>query len=98
MIIDEKLILKLEKLARLELSADERLKLRGELEEIVEMIQSLEEVDTNQIEPLRHLGDVNNLLRTDKIGEHLPMTEVVKNASDSQPPYFKVPKVIDRTK
>ena len=98
MIIDDSLILKLEKLARLELSADERVRLRSELEEIVDMINKLEECDTTGVEPLMHLSGVENVVRDDQVEDQLDLDQVLKNAPISEAPYFKVPKVIKRNK
>ena len=95
--VDDQLILKLESLARLELSPGERISLRKDLESILEMIEKLEEVDTEGIEPLLHIVEQKQELREDQVEGQLSGEEAIKNAPLKEPPYFKVPKVIDRS-
>ncbi len=95
--IDESLILKLERLARLELSMDERKALRDDLVQITGMIEKLDEVDTTGIEPLMHITDVNTILAKDEVKDQLGSEEALSNAPVKQAPYFLVPKVITRS-
>ena len=97
MIIDEKLILKLEDLARLPLTSEERARLRVDLEEIVGMIEKLKELDTTGIAPLMHLSEVEDVRRGDEVKNELGTAEALQNANKTQDAYFKVPKVIDRS-
>lgn len=97
MIIDEKLILKLEELARLPLTSEERARLRVDLEEIVEMIEKLKEVDTTGISPLMHLSEVEDVRRVDEVKNELSTAGALRNANETHKAYFKVPKVIDRS-
>ena len=50
--INDALILKLEKLSRLELNTDDRAVIKQDLKSILEMIDKLQEVDTEGEEPL----------------------------------------------
>ncbi len=97
MTIDEALILKLEKLARLKLSADEREHLRKDLEDILAMVEKLDEVDTTEVEPLIHMTDVHSVLREDEVKGQLDQAEALRNAPNKVDTYFTVPKVIKRT-
>ena len=92
--IDKKLILKLDKLARLELSEKEREKIQGDLNNILKMVEKLDELDTADVEPLLHISDGENILRADEIKNQLSKEEALSNAPDSDGQYFKVPKVI----
>ena len=92
--IDKKLILKLEKLSRLELSEKEREKIQGDLNDILKMVEKLDELDTSDVEPLLHISDSENVLRADEIKNQLSKAEALSNAPDSNGQYFKVPKVI----
>lgn len=95
MIIDNELILKLEHLARLQLSEAERGALKGDLNKILTMVERLKEVDTDNVEPLVYLNEQSNSLRTDEVANQVDRKDALKNAPDSNEPYFKVPKVID---
>ncbi len=93
--IDKKLILKLEKLSRLELSEKEREQIQKDLNNILKMVEKLEELDTKDVELLLHISDGENVLRQDEIKNQLSKEEALLNSPDSDEDYFKVPKVIN---
>jgi aspartyl-tRNA(Asn)/glutamyl-tRNA(Gln) amidotransferase subunit C len=92
--IDKKLILKLEKLSRLELSETERNQILGDLNNILKMIEKLDELDTNDVEPLTHITEGQNVLRDDEIKNQLSKEEALSNSPTEDEQYFKVPRVI----
>ncbi len=92
--IDKNLILKLEKLSRLELSEKERDKIQGDLNNILKMVEKLEELDTEDVEPLLHIAEGEHVLRADEIKNQLSKEEALSNAPYTDEQYFKVPKVI----
>jgi len=92
--IDEALILKLERLSRLQLSPDERIKMQGDLEKILALCNKLKDVDTEGVEPLIYLGAQEQRLREDEIKNMISSVEALKNAKQKDDQYFKVPKVI----
>ena len=94
MTIDETLILKLEKLARLQLDSSERAALKKDLNEILEMVDKLQELDTDNVDPLIYLNDEKDKMRDDVVGGELGQEEALKNAPLQQDGYFKVPKVL----
>lgn len=93
--LDKELISRLEKLARLQLSASEREKLTGDLQSMINMIDKLRELDTTGVEPLIYLNDQGNVLREDVVGEQLPVEQALQNAPRHDGQYFRVPKVIE---
>lgn len=93
--IDEKLISRLENLARLELSDEERTKITGDLNEILKMVGKLEELNTENVEPLVYINDETTSPRTDAVKNQVSNEDALKNAPAKKEPYFKVPKVID---
>lgn len=95
MTVDNTLILKLENLAKLNLSEQEKSTLKGELEKIIEMFSQIEEVDTSNVLPLIHMTDTYNAVREDIVGEHLKTEDFAANAPMMQDNMFAVPKVID---
>ncbi len=92
--VDRSLILKLETLARLELSEDERSQLTGDLNKILAMVEKLEQLDTSNVEPLVYINDVENTLREDEIKYQVSQEAALANAPDKDERYFKVPKVM----
>lgn len=96
MAIDKALILKLEKLSKLKLSEEERNELQPELEKMIEMINQIAEVDTEEVEPLRHMVDVENVLRPDVEKPSLSAGVVEQIAPKHHGQFFAVPKVINK--
>lgn len=95
MIITEELIQKLESLSKLKLNETEKIKVKEDLTRMVEMFNTIAEVDTNGVEPLIHLTDNQNLMRADVVGRELTVNEALKNAPQTQASYFTVPKIIE---
>jgi aspartyl-tRNA(Asn)/glutamyl-tRNA(Gln) amidotransferase subunit C len=95
MIIDDALILRLENLARLDLSAAERTKMQGSLTNILTMVEQLNTLDTEGVEPLVYINEDVNVWREDEVKHQLDRKDALKNAPDSDGSFFKVPKVID---
>ena len=82
------------KLARLAI-ADE--KIHGyavELQKILGYVDKLAEVDIEGVEPTAHAVPKQNVFRDDTVGDQLTVEQVLQNAPDSDPPFFKVPKVL----
>lgn len=96
--IDEQLILRLEELSRLELTAEERIQIRGDLERILDMVEQLQQVNTEGVAPLTYISEEVNVLRADEIENQLDRTKAMQNAPMTDGQYFKVPKVIDLKK
>ena len=93
--IDKNLILKLETLARLELSDAERDKLQGSLNDILRMVEKLDELNTEGVAPLVYINEDINVLRDDVVKNELSREDALKNAPAQNGVFFKVPKVID---
>ena len=92
--IDRDLILRLENLAKLELSESERERLCVDLTNILQMVEKLKELDTSNVEPLTYISDVVNQLREDEIKGQVTIEQALSNAPEKNEPYFKVPKVM----
>ena len=93
--VDEKLISRLENLARLELSEQERHQIMGDMNEILKMVDKLEELETENVDPLIYVNEDADGLRTDEVNHQVSNQEALKNAPDKDDQHFKVPKVID---
>ncbi len=95
MIIDEKTVENISQLARLELSAEEKKNMKSDMNSVLDWMQKLNEIDTNDVEPLIHMSYETNVLRTDEPKESLDHDRALKNAPKKDSNYFRVPKVID---
>jgi len=93
--IDKALISKLEHLARLELSTEESGHLMQDLNRILEMVEQLQALDTDDVEPLVYINEDENVLRPDQVSGSVDRTDALKNAPDHDGQHIKVPKVID---
>ena len=92
--IDQKLIHKLEKLTKLKLSEQETTKIIKDLGNMLTMVEKMNELDTTGVEPLVYMTDEYNVLRADVVQNEVENDAALKNAPQSEKPYFKVPKVI----
>jgi len=94
--ITDELLDKMAHLARLELAGDERESLKADFQKMLNFVDKLQEVDTTGVEPLIHMTQAKNRLRTDEAVLKLDRDEVLKNAPDQNGQYFRVPKVVDK--
>jgi len=82
-------------LANLEFSPEEIEHFSHDLSRILDYIDLLKEVDTEGIEPLKHVFDRPGSGRADELGECLPVEIALRDAPDRQGDLFKVPRVIE---
>ncbi|MCB0661213.1 MAG: Asp-tRNA(Asn)/Glu-tRNA(Gln) amidotransferase subunit GatC [Saprospiraceae bacterium] len=93
--IDRDVILKLEKLAKLQLQDHERAELLNDLNAMLKMIGKLDELNVDDLPPLRHITDAVNQLREDQPAAPMNAEDALKNATSQDGTYFKVPKIIE---
>lgn len=93
--VNKDLISRLEKLARLQLGAEEQIKFAGDLTQILEMVDKLLELDTSGVEPLTYPTLTHPEWRQDETGTQLTQSEALKNAPRQDGQFFRVPKVIE---
>ncbi len=83
------------RLARLELSASEKERMRKELDGILSYIDKLRVLDTSGVEPTSHAVPLTNVMRDDIEVPSLPQDEMLANAPDRHGELFRVPKIIE---
>src|SRR5882724_957611 len=95
-------------LANLELTDQERQSLAKELSSILDYIEMLNQLDTENVPPMAQTADRLAISekpsgekfayarRDDVLRPSLPHQDAVKNAPDTDGDFFKVPKVIER--
>ena len=88
-------VAKVATLARLKLTDAETSRLAGEMATILDYVAILNEVDTEDVEPMAHAVDVVNVLRPDKIQPSLPCEAALANAPRSDGACFLVPQILD---
>lgn len=82
-------------LARLELSDEDVERNQQQLSAILGYFQKLEELDTSHIDPTSSVLPLTNVMRPDRMGEPLPLEDVVANAPDSDGQQFRVRAVLE---
>ncbi len=82
-------------LARLELTDDEINRFAGQLSNILQHFERLQELDTSHIEPTASVLPLKNVLRPDVAQPPLPPEAVIANAPDAQDNQFRVSAVLD---
>ncbi|MDH5604021.1 MAG: Asp-tRNA(Asn)/Glu-tRNA(Gln) amidotransferase subunit GatC [Cyclobacteriaceae bacterium] len=93
--IDKETFDKIAHLARLTFEKEEESKMMDEMTKIIEWVEKLEELDTNEVEPLMSMSQEFNALRNDDTGTHLEKEKALSNAPSRDKDYFRVPKVIE---
>jgi aspartyl-tRNA(Asn)/glutamyl-tRNA(Gln) amidotransferase subunit C len=93
-------VVRVAELAYLDLTEDELEKYRRQIDEILDYIGKLNELDTSGVEPMAQvLADdqtADATLREDLVVPSAVAEDVLRQAPDPEPPYFRVPKVIER--
>ena len=87
---------KVAELARLSLKPEEREKLSREVLSILDYVQSLSKVPTEQVEPTSHVLNLENVFRADEIRISEVRDKALKYAPSQEGSFFKVPKVVDK--
>ena len=89
--IDREQVLHVARLARLQLSEEEVERASGELSKILGHIETLGELDLEDVEPTAHVVEVTNALRADTPHESLPREVAFDQAPDVADDGFRVP-------
>src|SRR5882762_5418951 len=93
-------VLRVAELAYLDLSETELETYRAQIDEILAYIGKLNELDTTKVAPMAQVltddQTADATLREDLVVPSAVAEDVLKQAPDPEPPYFRVPKVIER--
>ena len=82
-------------LSKLKMEDSEIVNYTRQISDILKMIQQLEKVDTDDIEPMAHPLNMKQRLRADVITEENHRDLYQNNAVEFEEGFYKVPKVID---
>ena len=82
-------------LSRLELKTEELIAASTQLSSILNYINQLQEVNTDNVEPLAHALDVSNVFRDDVLKESINVNEALANAPDRQGNFYGVPAILE---
>lgn len=90
------LVEKLTHLSRLYFTAEETKEYAADLQNMVSFVDKLNELDTNGVEPILHMGDAVNALRNDVVSGSATREEALLNSPINDDQFFKVPTVIKK--
>jgi aspartyl-tRNA(Asn)/glutamyl-tRNA(Gln) amidotransferase subunit C len=96
MTIDNELVQRLAQLSKLEFDTNEQNRMKADLQKILDLVEKLNEVDVEGLEPLKYMNQEEAQLRLDEVKGMLTKAEALVNAPQKDSDYFKVPKVIKK--
>jgi len=95
MTFDKSEVSKIAQLAKIRITNDEMEEVESRIKEILQLIDQMQSVDTDSIEPMSHPFDGRQILRSDTITEENNRDELQKVAPRVGDGLFLVPKVIE---
>ena len=93
--INEETVKKIAFLSCLKIEDERMSETKEEFNKIVEWIDQLNEVNTENVEPLLSPNDGHQVCREDEVTVHNNAAAVLKNAPAQEYGYFVVPKVVE---
>ena len=93
--IDKDIVTKVSNLARIKINNDQLSTISNELESVIEWIESLNEVNTDGVEPIANVSGQKLPLREDKVTDGGYSEKILNNAPEKESGFFVVPKVVE---
>ena len=94
--VNDELIDKLALLARLGFNGEEKESIKKDLQNMLSLIDKMNTVNTDNVEPLLHMTGNISVMRDDEIKGSISNEDALKNAARSSGEFFVVPKVITK--
>ncbi|MBR1568341.1 MAG: Asp-tRNA(Asn)/Glu-tRNA(Gln) amidotransferase subunit GatC [Lachnospiraceae bacterium] len=82
-------------LAKLELSEEEKEQAKKDMGDMLAYVGKLNELDTDDVEPMSHTFDVHNVFREDVVTNGDDRDQMLANAPERNEDCYKVPKTFD---
>ncbi|MGH0005144.1 Asp-tRNA(Asn)/Glu-tRNA(Gln) amidotransferase subunit GatC [Enterococcus gallinarum] len=95
MAISEEQVKHVAKLAKLSFSDDELHEFTSQLGKIIDMVETLEEVDTEGVPFTSNVAETINVMREDIAAEGWNRQELMRNVPETEDGFIKVPAIID---
>ena len=94
--ITEEIVDHIAHLSRLEFEGEGKKAIKEDMERIVNFMEKLQEVDTENVEPLIFMTKELNHLREDEPKETVTQDQALQNAPKADSDYFRIPKVLSK--
>ncbi|WP_415277678.1 Asp-tRNA(Asn)/Glu-tRNA(Gln) amidotransferase subunit GatC [Candidatus Pelagibacter sp. Uisw_094] len=95
MTIDLKTIKHISKLSRISVDDAKANKLAGDLNSIFDFIKKLNELNTDNVEPLTSVAETTLKLRADEVKSENIRDQILKNSPEENEDFFVVPRVVE---
>jgi aspartyl-tRNA(Asn)/glutamyl-tRNA(Gln) amidotransferase subunit C len=95
MSLDPKAVAKVANLARLKITDEEAKEYGSKLSSIIDFVEQLSEVNTDNVKPLASVVDITLRLREDEVTDGGYQKEILANAPETLENFFVVPKVVE---
>ena len=82
-------------LAKLGLSGEEREQAKRDMGRMLDYIDKLNELETDDVEPMSHIFDVNNVFREDVVTNGDDREQMLANAPEKKDGTYMVPKTFE---
>ncbi len=93
--ITEEIVDHIAHLSRLEFKGEEKVTIQQDMEKIIDFMEKLQAVPTDNVEPLIFMAEEVNVLREDEPKVTISQEEALKNAPKKDSDYFRIPKVLN---
>ena len=95
MSIDLKTIKHISKLSRISVDEKKAEKLAGDLNSIFNFIEKLNELNTDNVEPLTSVAETTLKFISDEVQNQNIREQIIKNSPEDNEDFFVVPKVVE---
>jgi aspartyl-tRNA(Asn)/glutamyl-tRNA(Gln) amidotransferase subunit C len=95
MAVDKDTVAKIAKLARIRVEPEQQEALTQELSNILRWVEHLGELDTDGVEPMTSVVEMNLKMREDEVADGRGQGDIVANAPESKHGFFVVPRVVE---
>jgi aspartyl-tRNA(Asn)/glutamyl-tRNA(Gln) amidotransferase subunit C len=82
-------------LSRIKLTDEEKGIFREQLTDILGYIEKLNELDTDDVQPMAYATSIKNVFREDKQESSFPRQKILELSPSNTNGFFKVPKVLE---
>ena len=93
--IDRQAVDHVARLARLDLSEEERTRMETELTSILAHVENIQSLELDSVEPTSHALPLSNVMRPDAVGPCLSQQEALANGPEVEDGRFRVPRILE---
>ncbi len=94
--VNDSMINKLATLARLRFNDTERESIKSDLQKMIAFVQKMDEVNTDDVQPLQHMNNLANVWREDVVQGTCNKEHALQNAAKHNNEFFMVPTMIKK--